>query len=104
MDTNAFISQAISVRLLRIKKKQYQLAAELNIDQTVLSHYMTGKSSWNAKVMDRIAPLLGWGSAVDIAIAAEEERQIMRSIPPSESPKPEAEQRLSESPVLEVTA
>lgn len=54
--------------------------------------------------MDRIAPLLGWGSAVDIAIAAEEERQIMRSIPSSESPKPEAEQRLSESPVLEVTA
>ena len=103
MDTNAFISQAISVRLLRIKKKQYQLASELNIDQTVLSHYMTGKSSWNAKVMDRIAPLLGWGSAVDIAIAAEE-RQIMRSIPSSESPKPEAEQRLSESPVLEVTA
>ena len=50
MDTNAFISQAISVRLLRIKKKQYQLASELNIDQTVLSHYMTGKSSWNAKV------------------------------------------------------
>ena len=33
MDTNAFISQAISVRLLRIKKKQYQLASELNIDQ-----------------------------------------------------------------------
>ena len=58
MDTNAFISQAISVRLLRTKKKQYQLASELNIDQTVLSHYMTGKSSWNAKVMDRIAPLL----------------------------------------------
>lgn len=104
MDTNAFISQAISVRLLRIKKKQYQLASELNIDQTVLSHYMTGKSSWNAKVMDRIAPLLGWGSAVDIAIAAEEERQIMRSIPSSESPKPEAEQRLSKSSDMEVTA
>lgn len=104
MDTNAFISQAISVRLLRIKKKQYQLASELNIDQTVLSHYMTGKSSWNAKVMDRIAPLLGWGSAVDIAIAAEEERKIMQSIPPSEAPKLEAEKRLSKSPDMEVTA
>ena len=34
MDTNAFISQAISVHLLRIKKKQYQLSSELNIDQT----------------------------------------------------------------------
>ena len=65
---------------------------------------MTGKSSWNAKVMDRIAPLLGWGSAVDIAIAAEEERKIMQSIPPSEAPKLEAEKRLSKSPVLEVTA
>ena len=104
MDTNAFISQAISVRLLRIKKKQYQLASELNIDQTVLSHYMTGKSSWNAKIMDRIAPLLGWGSAVDIAIAAEEERKIMQSIPPSEAPKLETEKRLSKSPDLEVTA
>ena len=54
--------------------------------------------------MDRIAPLLGWGSAVDIAIAAEEERKIMQSIPPSEAPKLETEKRLSKSPDLEVTA
>jgi transcriptional regulator with XRE-family HTH domain len=70
MDSNERISKAIQVRLLRIEKTQREAATESGINPSVLSSYMSGKWGWKIDVLDKLAPSLGWDSAIDITSAA----------------------------------
>jgi transcriptional regulator with XRE-family HTH domain len=76
MNSNERIARAIRVRLLRLEKTQGEVAEESGVNPSVLSSYMSGRVGWRVDVLDKIAPSLDWGSAIDIASAAESEQTL----------------------------
>lgn len=77
MNSDQAISRAVQVRLLRLGKTQRELAREAHINPNTLSKRTTGQITWTVKLLDTIAPHLGWRGSKDIINAADNELSLL---------------------------
>ena len=74
MTSADYVTQAIRVQLIRKGMTQKQLSKASGLNESQLNRYFVGDREWPIRVLDAIAPALGWVDSLDIFTAANKEK------------------------------